>query len=82
MLRTQQEDGLDSSNPYNMFKYSIRNELTRKYYERRLKNDKETDSHAANRPAYFSACCFPSSNTTFPASSSIQDAVGAIQTYP
>lgn len=37
MLRTQQEDGLDFSNPYNMFKYSIRNELTRKYYERRLK---------------------------------------------
>jgi len=37
MLITQHEDGLDFSNPYNMFKYSIRNELTRKYYERRLK---------------------------------------------
>ena len=37
MLRTQHQDGLDFSNPYNMFKYSIRNELTRKYYERRLK---------------------------------------------
>jgi len=37
MLRTQQEDRLDFSNPYNMFKYSIRNELTRKYYERRLR---------------------------------------------
>ena len=37
MLRTEHQDGLDFSNPYNMFKYSIRNELTRKYYERRLK---------------------------------------------
>lgn len=37
MLRTQQEDTLDISNPYNMFKYSTRSELTRKYYERRLK---------------------------------------------
>ena len=26
MLITQQEDTLDISNPYNMFKYSIRNE--------------------------------------------------------
>ena len=37
MLTTQQEDGLDFSNSYDIFKYSIRNELTRKYYERRLK---------------------------------------------
>ena len=37
MLRSQEEEGLDFLNPYNMFKYSIRNELTRKYYERRLK---------------------------------------------
>ena len=31
-------------------------------------NNKETDNHVAICPAYFSAYCFPSSNTTFPAS--------------
>jgi len=47
-----------------------------------FKNSKETYSHAAICPAFFSACCFPTSNTTFPASSCIQDAVGALQSYP
>jgi hypothetical protein len=35
MLNTSKSD-FDYSNPYRMFRYSIRNELTRRYYERRL----------------------------------------------
>lgn len=35
MLNTS-ESFSDLSNPYHMFRYSIRNELTRRYYERRL----------------------------------------------
>lgn len=35
---------------------------------KKLRNNKETDSHASTYPAYFSRCCFPSLNTTFPAS--------------
>jgi hypothetical protein len=30
-----------SSNPYVMFKFSVRSELTRKYYERRICGDDE-----------------------------------------
>ncbi len=38
MLQTTQQDGgYDYSSSYSMFKYSVRSELTRKYYERRLK---------------------------------------------
>jgi hypothetical protein len=31
------ENAYDVTSPYNMFKYSIRSELTRKYYERRIR---------------------------------------------
>jgi hypothetical protein len=31
------EDDSQTPSPYSMFKYSIRSEITRKYYERRLK---------------------------------------------
>ena len=35
---------------------------------KKLKNNKETDSHASIYPVYLSRCCFQSLNTTFPAS--------------
>lgn len=31
------ENTYDITSPYNMFKYSIRSEITRKYYERRIR---------------------------------------------
>jgi hypothetical protein len=34
---TEEQNKLNLSNPYHMFKFSIRSELTRKYYERRIK---------------------------------------------
>jgi hypothetical protein len=37
LVQSQQEQE-ELLRPYAMFKYSIRSELTRKYYERRLKN--------------------------------------------
>ena len=36
MLSSAEQNELNFSNPYQMFAYSIRSELTRKYYERRL----------------------------------------------
>jgi hypothetical protein len=36
MQSVTEQNLTDYSNPYSIFKYSIRNELTRKYYERRL----------------------------------------------
>ena len=36
MLHTSAQSLIDYSSPYSMFRYSIRNELTRRYYERRL----------------------------------------------
>ena len=36
MLSSTEQDGLNFSNPYQMFAYSMRSELTRRYYERRL----------------------------------------------
>lgn len=33
-----EENKLSLSNPYHMFKFSIRSDLTRKYYERRIRN--------------------------------------------
>ena len=33
----EEENKLVLSNPYHMFKFSIRTELTRKYYERRIR---------------------------------------------
>jgi len=36
-LKEEEEEQNQLLNPYTMFKYSIRSELTRKYYERRLK---------------------------------------------
>jgi hypothetical protein len=35
--KTQVENFEDITSPYNMFKYSIRTELTRRYYERRIR---------------------------------------------
>ena len=34
---TEEQNKLNLSNPYHMFNFSIRSELTRKYYERRIK---------------------------------------------
>jgi hypothetical protein len=36
MLSSTEQDGLNFSNAYHMFTYSMRSELTRRYYERRL----------------------------------------------
>jgi hypothetical protein len=36
-LKEEEEEQNQLLNPYTMFKYSIRSELTRKYYERRLR---------------------------------------------
>jgi hypothetical protein len=33
-----EENKFNLSNPYHMFKFSIKSELTRKYYERRIRN--------------------------------------------
>ncbi len=35
---TQLQDNSISSNPYVMFKFSVRSETTRKYYERRIRH--------------------------------------------
>jgi hypothetical protein len=41
---TDEKVEINLSNPYYMFKFSIRSEVTRKYYERRIKkfSDSET----------------------------------------